>query len=63
MAGEVYFSPELFAFLTELRMNNNRQWFLANKDRYEAVVRAARSHTRLPPCRQLFTGADVRCRS
>jgi pimeloyl-ACP methyl ester carboxylesterase len=29
----------------------------------EAVVRAARSHTRLPPCRQLFTGADVRCRT
>jgi pimeloyl-ACP methyl ester carboxylesterase len=28
-----------------------------------AVVRAARGHTRLPPCRQLFTGADVRCRS
>ena len=28
----------------------------------EAVVRAARGHMRLPPCRQLFTGADVRCR-
>jgi uncharacterized protein (TIGR02453 family) len=40
MAGEVYFSPELFAFLTELRMNNNRTWFLANKDRYESAVRA-----------------------
>jgi uncharacterized protein (TIGR02453 family) len=40
MAGEAYFSPELFAFLTELRMNNNRGWFLANKDRYETVVRA-----------------------
>jgi pimeloyl-ACP methyl ester carboxylesterase len=29
----------------------------------EAVVRAAREHTNLPPCRQLFSGPDVRCRS
>jgi pimeloyl-ACP methyl ester carboxylesterase len=29
----------------------------------QAVVRAARDHTRLPPCRQLFSGADVSCRS
>jgi pimeloyl-ACP methyl ester carboxylesterase len=29
----------------------------------EAVVRAVRGHTHLPPCRQLFTGADVRCRT
>jgi pimeloyl-ACP methyl ester carboxylesterase len=27
----------------------------------EAVVTAARSHTRLPSCSRLFTGADVRC--
>jgi pimeloyl-ACP methyl ester carboxylesterase len=27
-----------------------------------AVVRAARDHTRLPPCGRLFTGSDVRCR-
>jgi hypothetical protein len=29
----------------------------------QAVVRAARHHTRLPPCGQLFSGAGVRCRS
>jgi uncharacterized protein (TIGR02453 family) len=29
------FSPELFSFLAELRANNNRDWFAANKDRYE----------------------------
>jgi pimeloyl-ACP methyl ester carboxylesterase len=29
----------------------------------EAVVHAAREHTNLPPCRQLFSGPDVRCRS
>ena len=29
----------------------------------DAVVGAARSHARLPPCRRLFTGSDVRCRS
>jgi pimeloyl-ACP methyl ester carboxylesterase len=29
----------------------------------QAVVDAARSHTRLPSCRRLFSGSDVRCRS
>jgi pimeloyl-ACP methyl ester carboxylesterase len=28
----------------------------------QAVVRAARDHTHLPPCRPLFRGRDVRCR-
>jgi hypothetical protein len=27
----------------------------------QAVVGAARDQTRLPPCRRLFSGADVRC--
>jgi pimeloyl-ACP methyl ester carboxylesterase len=27
----------------------------------QAVVTAARDHTRLPPCRRLFSGSDVRC--
>jgi uncharacterized protein (TIGR02453 family) len=39
MAEEARFSPELFAFLTELRIHNDRAWFLANKQRYEKVVR------------------------
>jgi uncharacterized protein (TIGR02453 family) len=34
-----YFSPELFDFLIELRYNNHRAWFQANKQRYENVVR------------------------
>jgi uncharacterized protein (TIGR02453 family) len=34
-----YFCAELFEFLRELRKNNNRQWFLANKTRYESLVR------------------------
>jgi uncharacterized protein (TIGR02453 family) len=29
------FGPELFAFLRELRDHNDRDWFNANKDRYE----------------------------
>lgn len=29
----------------------------------QAIVAAARDHTRLPPCRQLFSGSDVRCGS
>jgi uncharacterized protein (TIGR02453 family) len=39
MAGEAHFRPELFAFLKELRDNNDRAWFLAHKARYESVVR------------------------
>jgi uncharacterized protein (TIGR02453 family) len=39
MAGEAHFRPELFAFLKELRDNNDRAWFLAHKVRYEWVVR------------------------
>jgi hypothetical protein len=28
----------------------------------QAVVGAVRSHARLPPCRRVFSGSDVRCR-
>ncbi len=34
-----YFSPALFAFLRQLKKHNNREWFQANKARYEADVR------------------------
>ena len=30
-----YFDPELFLFLRQLRQNNDRGWFQANKHRYE----------------------------
>ncbi len=33
------FSPALFSFLRELRENNDRDWFAANKPRYERDVR------------------------
>lgn len=39
MAQKVHFSPDLFRFLEELAANNRREWFLANKERYIAVVR------------------------
>ena len=32
---EASFGPELFSFLADLRSNNDREWFAANKDRYE----------------------------
>jgi len=32
------FDPELFAFLRELAKHNDRDWFAANKGRYEAHV-------------------------
>src|SRR5213596_3207363 len=34
-AQQAAFGPGLFSFLTDLRANNNREWFAANKDRYE----------------------------
>lgn len=33
--------PELFEFLSELKLNNDRDWFNANKKRYERDVKAA----------------------
>jgi uncharacterized protein (DUF2461 family) len=35
---EASFGPELFAFLADLREHNDREWFAANKERYEAHV-------------------------
>jgi uncharacterized protein (TIGR02453 family) len=32
------FTPETIAFLNELSTNNNREWFKANKSRYEELV-------------------------
>lgn len=34
-----HFSPDLFKFLRQLKKNNNRDWFKANKERYESVLR------------------------
>ncbi len=34
-----YFSRELFQFMVELKFNNERPWFNANKARYEALVK------------------------
>ena len=39
MAARRYFGAELFKFFEELEHNNNRNWFLANKSRYENDVR------------------------
>lgn len=39
MANQHYFSSETFAFLRELAANNDREWFQANKPRYEAHVK------------------------
>lgn len=39
MAKELRFTPALFDFLRELKVNNNRDWFEANKPRYLADVR------------------------
>lgn len=39
MATLKYFSPELFKFLRELKRHNDREWFEANKWRYQEFVR------------------------
>jgi uncharacterized protein (TIGR02453 family) len=39
MTRKIFFTPDLFTFLEELKRNNNRDWFTANKDRYERVAR------------------------
>jgi uncharacterized protein (TIGR02453 family) len=37
-AKQASFGPELFSFLADLRANNDREWFAANKHRYEEHV-------------------------
>ena len=32
-------NAEIIQFLTELRQNNNREWFQANKSRYDSLRR------------------------
>ena len=34
----IYFAPELFQFLNRLKRNNNRDWFLAHREEYEACI-------------------------
>lgn len=38
--NRAYFTPATFDFLTELAANNNRDWFAANKPRYDGDVKA-----------------------
>ena len=39
MSSSPHFTPALFEFLADLSMNNEREWFQANKARYERDVR------------------------
>ncbi|MBI5501224.1 MAG: DUF2461 domain-containing protein [Deltaproteobacteria bacterium] len=41
MPKTAHFGPELFTFLRELAVNNERGWFQANRERYEEHVRGA----------------------
>ena len=41
MAAQKYFRPALFKFLKDLKANNDRDWFNANKPRYEREVKEA----------------------
>jgi uncharacterized protein (TIGR02453 family) len=33
-----FFTPEVFAFLKQLKRNNNREWFAKNKPRYQECI-------------------------
>lgn len=37
--AQAHFTPELFEFLLDLRVNNNGEWFQANRGRYERYVK------------------------
>jgi uncharacterized protein (TIGR02453 family) len=37
--GSSSFSPELFAYLRDLKRHNRREWFLENKTRYETAAK------------------------
>jgi uncharacterized protein (TIGR02453 family) len=37
--SQSHFDPELFKFLKELKQNNRREWFTANKHRYDDFVK------------------------
>jgi uncharacterized protein (TIGR02453 family) len=39
MTATRHFTPATFAFMRDLAANNNREWFNANKTRYEEVLR------------------------
>ena len=39
MTTNGYFGPGLFRFHKDLKLHNERQWFLANQQRYENDVR------------------------
>jgi uncharacterized protein (TIGR02453 family) len=39
MISKAYFSSQTLQFLSDLRENNNREWFAANKEKYETFVR------------------------
>jgi uncharacterized protein (TIGR02453 family) len=39
MAAQIYFTKATLDFLKQLRAHNDRDWFLANKERYEKQVR------------------------
>jgi uncharacterized protein (TIGR02453 family) len=38
MPNSVFFSPDVFEFLRQLKRHNNREWFANNKGRYQQVV-------------------------
>ncbi len=61
MSKQSYFGQDLFAFLTELKENNDRAWFQANKSRYEAQVRnpVLRFITDFAPHLKKISGAFV----
>lgn len=55
MAKRAHFGSDFLRFLLDLREHNDRQWFQAHKDRYEAAVR--------DPFLRFVADLGARCRS
>ena len=58
MAKDLRFTPQLFEFLRELKANNRKEWFDANKDRYLADARVSEAMQEFRPTRFLVDASD-----
>ena len=38
MPDTAFFTPEIFAFLKQLKRNNDREWFAKNKERFQGCA-------------------------
>jgi uncharacterized protein (DUF2461 family) len=61
VGDHAYFGPDMLSFLRELKLHNDRDWFLANQQRYKADVQAPflRLITDLAPALKEISGGFI----